>query len=53
MFNSIIKFTPRIDKIYPQGANLPPIENPWSKVINSEQKLDEARKIIKILIGYC
>ena len=30
MYNSIIKFTPRIDQTYPQVVNLPPVENPWT-----------------------
>jgi len=40
MYNGIIKFTPRIGKIYPQGVNLPPVENPCSKAYRKPKALN-------------
>ena len=34
MYNSIIKFTPKIGKIYPKGVSLPPVENPCSSLLH-------------------
>ena len=33
----LIKFTPKAGQIYPQGVNLPPVKNPWCRVISESQ----------------
>ena len=29
----LTKFTPKAGQIYPQGVNLPPVKNPWTREI--------------------
>ena len=33
----LTKFTPKAGQIYPQGVNLPPVKNPWSRGIGLSQ----------------
>ena len=37
----LTQFTPKAGQIYPQGANLPTVKNPWSK---------RTRKVANVLV---